>query len=74
MIVFSEKLRILNIMVDNQDALLDEKWEFLNKIQDHVPMDMIAYEYAVRAGIDPKTAAKVFEVEDTINSVKENIK
>ena len=55
---------------DEQDKLLDEKWEFLLNVDDTVSMDMIAYEYAVRAGIDPKTAANVFDVNEKLSLEK----
>ena len=52
------------------EKLLNDKSAFLNSIDDSVNMDMLAYEYAVKAGADPKAAAAVFEVSELIDDAK----
>ena len=54
----------------SEDELLKEKLELFASIPDSISMDMIAYEYAVRAGVDPKTAAQVYSVKDIIEDAE----
>ncbi len=54
-------------MGDETDKLLDDKFEFLLNLDEGASMNMIAYEYSVRAGVDPKTAARVFDVEKELD-------